>query len=256
MELINYKIIANYSSAFQASHWIVQLKNRSTEEALRIEYTVEQLLKAVPFLRCKNLLGFDVYARPVGLQYILLDDLTGDMLKELAQIRPCALVETSPKNYQAWLILPNTPPDRTAGLAICRMLAHLFKADPASADPNHVGRLPGYTNRKEKHQLPDGHYPYVRLHKAQYRISTFYPCGGGVLKETDLVRSSHSTYSPSNSEKDFGIACGLIRKGLSDAQIVDYLLAHSPELERRKSSKHVRAYVERTVHNAHRTLKK
>lgn len=254
MGTITAKVLSDFSDAFRADLWKVQIKNRLTEQAIRVNYTPEQLLKAMSFLRLKNRDGFDIYARPVGWQYVLLDDLTRGVLADLAELKPCALLETSPANYQAWLILPETPADRDAAMSVCRELAQQFKADPASADSDHVGRLPGYTNRKQKHQLLDGRYPYVRLHRSEHRLSTFYPCGAGVLKENESVRSACPASGHSESERDFGIACGLIRKGLTDHQIHTYLLARSADLEARKGRKHVQSYLDRTIRNAHRAI--
>src|SRR5205823_6207140 len=47
--------------------------------------------------------------------------------------------------------------------AAARALAEKFKGDPSSADWRHFGRLAGFTNRKDKHRQPGGHYPFVRL---------------------------------------------------------------------------------------------
>lgn len=254
MESTTNNIIARFSDAFRADRWTVQLKNRLTDEAFRVSYSQSQLISALAFLRWKNREGFDIYARPIGWQYILLDDLTKDVIGDLAELKPCSLLETSPANYQAWLILSDVPADRDIAISTCRELAKRFGADPASADPDHVGRLPGYTNRKQKHQLSNGQYPYVRLHRSEYRLSTFYPSGAAVLEGTKPTHIFSRKAGRSESEKDFGIACGLLRKGLSDEQICTYLLTHSPDLEGRKGKKYLREYLEKTIRNAHRVI--
>ena len=258
MEPKTNKILSDFADGFRSNLWKVQLKNRLTEQAFRVEYSHEQLLRATGFLRKKNFDGFDIYARPVGWQYVMLNDLTRPTLTDLADLKPCALVETSPNNYQAWLILADVPPDRDTAKAICRELAQRFGADPASAEPDHVGRLPGFTNRKEKYRQPNGLFPFVKLHRSEHRLADFHPNGAGVLQENEPTATGHRrTSGPgghSESEKDFGIACGLIRKGLTDEQIYDYLTKHSPDLEARKGSKHIGDYLARTVRNAHRTI--
>src|SRR5262249_39936982 len=82
---------------------------------------------------------------------------------------PALIVETSPGNFQAWLnhgrILP-----KEFSSAAARELAVCFGGDRGSADWRHYGRLAGFTNRKPKHQLSDGHFPFVRLIHADGQV--------------------------------------------------------------------------------------
>lgn len=250
-------VIEQYMNAFHAELYKVQLKNRLTNEGFWVNYSPEQLTKAVGYLRKRNRDGFDVYCRPVGYQYVLLDDLTRETLTALATLQPCMLVETSFGNYQAWLILADVPADRETAKAICKELAQRFGADPASAEPDHVGRLPGFTNRKLKYQLANGLYPFVQLRKAQYRVSSFHPCGGAVPTLTTGQNSRtplHQSCNGSLSEQDFGQACWLIRQGKSDADICDYLMRNSPNLLERKGQRYVDSYLRRTINNAHKSI--
>ena len=150
---LTQQAIERFAAALQADKYNVRLLNPETDEARAFPYTPAQLTspKTVAFLRLQNRLGFNVYARPVGWQYVLLDDLTRPALADLKtdDVRPCLLIETSPDNFQAWVILPDVPADRAEAKAIiCRSGAEAYRADPASAEPDHVGRLPGFTNRK------------------------------------------------------------------------------------------------------------
>lgn len=176
-------IVQTFADALRAERYKIQVHHPQTEDAFWVEYTAEQLLRSVSYLRYKNGQGFNIYIRPIGWQYVLLDDLTRSSLTALASLQPCLLIETSPANYQAWLILSELPPDRANALANCRQLAEQLGGDLASAEPEHVGRLPGFTNRKEKHRQSNGYYPFVRLCKAHYRLSTFYPSGGGACRK-------------------------------------------------------------------------
>ena len=52
--------------------------------------------------------------------------------------------------------------------------------------PDHVGRLPGYTNRKKKYQQANGQFPFVLLHRAEHRFANlFIPQWGAVLTTND-----------------------------------------------------------------------
>jgi len=260
MESKTTDVVQCYADALKAEKYRLQFKNRDTEEGFWVDYTAAQLVKleTVKYLSLKNKNGFDVYARPVGWQFVLLDDLTQDVLADLADLKPCMLMETSPGNFQAWLTLPEIPADRDTAKASCKELAIRFGADLASAEPDHVGRLPGFTNRKPKHQKSNGHFPYVLLRRWEYRLSTFYPRGGPVFNNTATQPGTCPTYrhSPgkgSISEQDFGVACGLVKAGKIDEQIYDHLLRTSPDLESRKG-RHIDRYLRRTISNARKSV--
>jgi hypothetical protein len=258
--------IEQFITATGADRYRYFCKNFETEEVKHGYYTADQLGQAstIGFFRARNAEGYNIYARPDGYRYVLLDDLRPDVLPELAKLRPCALIETSPDNFQAWLILPDTPASRDAAKAICSELAQRFWADPASAEPDHVGRLPGFTNRKLKHRRADGTFPPVQLRRYAHRESTFHPCGGGVLTNSvDLlttpvlptVEPPHRHYAGGDdSSHDFGIVLGLVKKGRTDEQIAAHLRLHSPDLEARKGRKHVDSYIERTIRNVKAVL--
>lgn len=254
--------IVNYCMALQADSYHVRLVNFSTEVAIPVDYSAEQLARreTVNYLRGRNAEGYNVYARPTGYQYVLLDDLRRDSLADVALLCPCILIETSPVNYQVWLTLPDIPPHRDGAKAICRELAGRFGADLASADPDHVGRLPGFTNRKEKYRMSNGLFPFVKLHRFENRSSTFHPCGGAVYYSMNEKNSpTIQTDAPpknSSSEWDFAKACWLIHNGKSDEDIYQYLMVNSPNLLERKGNRHVGNYLERTIKNARLRVEK
>lgn len=252
--------VANYLTALGADSYELRFVHAETKAAIKTEYTTEIFgePKTIKHLRLKNREGFHIYARPVGWQYVLLDDLTRPALADLAPLRPCALIETSPDNYQAWLILPDVPPDRDAAKVICGQLAKRFGADPGSAEPDHVGRVPGYTNRKPKHRQANGQFPYVKLWKWAHRLSTFYPSGGIVpnnpsispslpkLPVADPIYQRWSGHD--HSRHDFGILLGLALKGRTDQQLSDHLWQYSPDLEARKGGrKGAERYIAHTI---------
>lgn len=244
-----------YANTFKADFYHYRLVHPVTGKVKLGNYNREQLINANGFFRYQNAQGFNIYCRPVGYQFVLLDDLTHDVLKDVAQLKPCMLIETSPGNYQAWLILPETPNDRETAKAICKELAVRFGADLASAEPDHVGRVPGLYNRKEKYLEKYGEYPFIKLHKFEHRLAKFYPYGGAVLNSPATIPliSDHQRIQgkSSTSEQDFGVALGLIRFGKTDDEIYQHLLSTSLDLVSRKG-KHVESYLRRTIRNAHR----
>ncbi len=127
--------------------------------------TGEEVLQRLPFLRYRNSRGEHVYVRPAGEHACtLLDDLSATAVGLLRQegFAPAALVETSPKNFQAWLRHTDVLPAALATFA-ARTLAARFGGDPGAADWRHFGRMPGFTNPKPKHRRADGLAPFVLL---------------------------------------------------------------------------------------------
>ena len=123
------------------------------------------VLQKLSLLKYRNARGSHIYIRPSGEhRYTALDDLSEISLARLAAdgFTPCAVVETSAGNFQAWLkhhaVLP-----KLLGTFAAQTLAARYDADPSAADWRRFGRLPGFTNCKPKYKRPDGLFPFVRL---------------------------------------------------------------------------------------------
>jgi hypothetical protein len=125
----------------------------------------EAVLARLSLLKNRNARGSHIYVRPIGEhRYTALDDLSETSLALLTGdgFNPCAVVETSAGNFQAWLkhsvVLP-----KLLGTFAAQTLATRYRDDPSAADCRRFGRLPGFTNCKPKYKRPDGHFPFVRL---------------------------------------------------------------------------------------------
>lgn len=127
--------------------------------------SAEAVLFRVPFLKFHNAQGAHIYIRPAGEhRYTVLDDLSAESVKRLSAdgYEPCAVVETSSGNFQAWLKHTEVFPAALSTLA-AQTLAGRYGADPSAADWRRFGRLPGFTNCKFKYQKVNGLFPYVLL---------------------------------------------------------------------------------------------
>lgn len=130
-------------------------------------WSKDTLLKdeTIGHLKLKNLKGCNIYIRPAGEHGLtLVDDLKGATVDQMKAngFQPAAVVETSPNNYQAWLKHGQELP-KDVSTAAARLCAEKFEADHGSADWRHFGRLAGFTNRKPKHQMENGYFPFVKL---------------------------------------------------------------------------------------------
>ena len=123
------------------------------------------VLSRIPLLRAHNAKGAHIYIRPSGEhRFTVLDDLSQESVDRLAAdgYEPCAVVETSPGNFQAWLKHDDVYPAHLSTF-VAQTLAQRYQADPSAADWRRFGRLPGFTNCKPKYLQSNGLYPYVLL---------------------------------------------------------------------------------------------
>jgi hypothetical protein len=136
------------------------------------------IFSRLPLLKAHNARGAHIYIRPAGEhRFTVLDDLNLDSVNRLAGdgLEPCAVVETSLGNFQAWLKHDDVYPAPLSTF-IAQTLAKRYSADPSAADWRRFGRLPGFTNCKPKYRKSNGLYPYVLLRSAtgvQYRQAAY-----------------------------------------------------------------------------------
>jgi RepB DNA-primase from phage plasmid len=108
------------------------------------------VLDRLALLKYRNAHGSHIYIRPLGEhRFTTLDDLGKTSLASLSAdgFTPCAVVETSTGNFQAWLKHPRVFPKLLSTFA-AQTLAARYDADPSAADWRRFGRLPGFTNCK------------------------------------------------------------------------------------------------------------
>ena len=138
----------------------------------------EGVLSRLALLKAHNTRGAHIYIRPAGEhRYTVLDDLRTDGVDRLSAdgCEPCAVVETSLGNFQAWLKHDDVYPVPLSTF-VAQNLARRYFADPSAADWRRFGRLPGFTNCKPKYRKSNGLYPYVLLRSAtgvQYRQAAY-----------------------------------------------------------------------------------
>ena len=136
------------------------------------------IMSRLPLLKAHNRRGAHIYIRPSGEhRFTVLDDLNQTSIDRLTadDFEPCAVVETSAGNFQAWLKHDDVYPTDLSTF-IAQTLAGRYQGDPSAADWRRFGRLPGFTNCKPKYRKDNGLYPYVLLRSCtgnQYRMASF-----------------------------------------------------------------------------------
>jgi hypothetical protein len=136
------------------------------------------IMSRLPLLKAHNARGAHIYVRPSGAhRFTILDDLNQSSIDQLTadDLEPCAVVETSEGNFQAWLKHDDVYPTDLSTF-VAQTLAGRYQGDPSAADWRRFGRLPGFTNCKPKYRKGNGLYPYVLLRSCtgtQYRTAPF-----------------------------------------------------------------------------------
>jgi hypothetical protein len=162
--------VQNQLKAFKCSLFQACLLNFKTGHAIYYnKLTFHNIIKLLKFFKFKNYNFYNIYIGPdpsINRALILIDDINLDTYAymSLRGVEPAILVETSPNNYQAWVNLgldPMLPDERKA---VSRVFAKEFNGDPGSVGSDHLGRLAGFTNRKDKYCI-NNIYPFVICRK-------------------------------------------------------------------------------------------
>ena len=139
---------------------------------------------------------------------ILVDDIDAITLEDMKAngFEPACVVETSHKNMQAWVdIGADTTPELKTIMA--KSLASHFKADMASAESKHYGRLAGFTNRKPEHLSQKG-YPYCLCRESTgftaVKSEALRSMASETLKERKLENESFNKLENIKSQNTIG----------------------------------------------------
>ncbi len=132
------------------------IKRDAGEMILREGQGAIEIEESIKWLRHENAKGAHIYVRPAGLHALsLVDDLTAAAIEQMKTdgFEPAVVVETSPNNFQAWLIHGQVL-DAAASTRAAKALAERFGGDLSSADWKHFGRLPGLPIRSASGGCP------------------------------------------------------------------------------------------------------
>ncbi|WP_050603810.1 DNA-primase RepB domain-containing protein [Ruegeria sp. 6PALISEP08] len=250
-------------------------------------FTPHQFIASADWFAAMSAARHHVFFRPDGpLTHVLVDDISADALHLMAcdGIRPSAVVETSPDNFQAWVTLSGRNHSTDVHAAACRVLAEQYAGDPSSAKPTQHGRVPTTRNPKPERMLPDGkpplvlvhhsrdHVPRLRFnkgltHDAQERALSVQsvrvehtdthgerkPQLGSTESEVSIVKAmideATAKFGGNRSRADAHVATFLLTNGSAPEQVEVLLMATSEKARERETSREGAGirYVERTV---------
>ena len=277
-EFVRKQIEAMKSDVFELG--LFRLANAADgrdAEMLPRAWDAEALLRSIAWLRLENMRGRNIYIRPQGEhQLSLVDDLSKSAIRRMKTegFEPAAIVETSPRNFQAWLNHGERL-TKEVGTAVARALASRFEGDTNAADWRHFGRLAGFTNQKEKYRQPNGLFPFVRLiestgavyseagrfvtgireqcerdrHARTNRDSAFarIPVNGGAEKPIDAFRQNPA-YGGDGTRVDLAYALYALSRGASVEDVAAAI--RTRDLSHKGTERRQTEYVERTIRKA------
>lgn len=142
--------VRNQLAAMAGDRFDIGVLLANEQMLLRENWSVNRIESALNWLRQENARGAHIFVRPHGVHQInLIDDLSDDAISWMRKcgFQPALVIETSPRNFQAWLnhgrIL-----DCELSTQAARELVRRFGGDPSSADWRHFGRLAGIHESK------------------------------------------------------------------------------------------------------------
>jgi hypothetical protein len=161
------RAIREFCAALPADYYDIRVVDEAGIEPPQVRsYTAENFEHAVGWLKHRNANGAHIYCRPATTQHVLIDDLDVDAVAQItAAHRVAALVETSPGNFQAWVTASHQEIQPRRATRLAQKLAAEFGGDRGAADYRHLGRAPGFTNRKHQHRCEEGSYPWALLRR-------------------------------------------------------------------------------------------
>jgi len=248
-------------------------------------WSPSKVIESVPWLKRMNLMCNDIFIKPApGSEtgIILIDDIDYDTVEQMKMdgYEPIVVVETSPKNYQAWIRLGKSVQEGVRTEAAI-LLAEEYGGDRNSAHALHFGRLAGFTNRKSEHTTARGQ-PWALLAYATDLKPNFVASsaekllGEAVMAHEDKERASNermvqarasiplpsegygsfakwykafSSNARSPSEADWKLSVIALMNGYGIDIVRQLIMEHSAGLQDRKKG-HVEDYLARTVGKA------
>ncbi len=283
-------------AAMGAARYEIGVRRMHGAMLLRV-LTARAIGGRLAWLGDENARGADIFIRPAGSSgLVLMDDLDVTALARLEGegLRPAAVVETSPANYQAWVRLSVSPLAPPLATAAARVLAARYDGDLNAATWRHFGRLAGYDNVKRKHRRADGTYPLVLLRatapgvppaaeivlvaarerlvadpaasqqRTRMRAIPVPPLDPGAplsplgkLFRREVTRLAQRYPVLDGSRLDWMVVLSLARAfaDATAAELAQAMVEGSPHLEERKAG-HVADYVARTVGKALDTVRR
>jgi MobA/MobL family/RepB DNA-primase from phage plasmid len=157
-------------NAMGCDWYAVSMKDCATGKLLAREWTSQELVQSVLWLKRMNARGHDIYIRPAGRTehgLVLVDELS---FEDIARMKrngeePAVVLETRQEVYQAWVKVAEKVSSEHRNL-IGGELARAYGGKLIED-----GRLAGFTNQSNKN-LKSGYYPWILCRESNGRVAS------------------------------------------------------------------------------------
>jgi nitrogen regulatory protein PII-like uncharacterized protein len=148
----------------------IQILNTTTGKQQKRQMNLEQLRRAMPWLKRENALGSDIYVRPAGDSgLVLLTGLTAQGLNQMRQeeVTPAVVVEWSGNSFDAWVKVSDKPVPPHVLQFVGEKFAERYGALGEDANGKSFGRLAGFTEQRAGVDKK----PYVLAHEGSGKVA-------------------------------------------------------------------------------------
>lgn len=172
------KLTPEQQAEEDAFYSLPENKNKPRRKMLkRTPKNAEDFRTFAGFCAALNAEEADIYIAPHPASkhsFVLIDDLTIENVNRMKSdgLEPSLLVETSLNNFQSWVKLNNKTLSKKQLLECSRILTKQYHGDIGAIGSDRIGRLAGFTNRKEKHKNAQGLQPYCLLKENRQEVAT------------------------------------------------------------------------------------
>ncbi len=231
-------------------------------------WQVDTDISNIPYLKAENSNGRHIIMQPVKNTepyYLMVDDIKYSTIashhKEInGTWKPGRMViETSPGNYQMWI-----HSSRPLSLNEKRYWLEKMRNDPGADPNNRWGRCPGFRNRKEKYKDENGGYPIAKLIWSDWKNTVHIPRALIKIPDSENLLSpqpfggvcqyksrNHYNYECSDeSIIDFSYALALMRRGISDEEVLSRILNERTDWKNHSGPKRMYKYLHHTISKA------
>lgn len=148
----------------------IQIFNATTGKQQKRQMDLEQLRRAMPWLKRENALGSNIFVRPAGdSSLVLLTGLTAQGLNRMRQeeVTPAAIVEWSGNIFDAWVKVSDKPVPPHVLQFVGENFAERYGALGEDANGKSFGRLAGFTEQRTGVDKK----PYVLAHEGSGKVA-------------------------------------------------------------------------------------
>ena len=159
-----YQAVKRQLKAMGAKLYEIGVK--TAQSMIKREWSLEQVLKFVPWLKRENAKGAEILVRPAGENnqgLTLVDGMNRSQIDAMKRngAEPAVIIETSPERFQSWIRFTDQPLSENTAIALSKAFAKEYGLGIDHATGSDFGRLTGFLNQDPELKTARGMNPRV-----------------------------------------------------------------------------------------------